>query len=232
MGLEVDTVTKLKRDIVINIDMTPNRADCLSVFGIARDLSAVYKKKIMQPKRVRLSKKDNSFIKSVNRKISTSYGLLLIENFDNTIKTPKYISDRLDLSGISRINFIVDVLNYVMIDIGQPMHVFDKDKIKGKLSVRFAKKGEKVKALDDNEYILSSEVPVIADDNGPQAIAGVIGSNNSSVNNKSTSIIIESAFFDPNLIRKSSKRYRLQTESSYRFERGVDPLLNLSLIHI
>ena len=98
MGLEVDTVTKLKRDIVINIDMTPNRADCLSVFGIARDLSAVYKKKIMQPKRVRLSKKDNSFIKSVNRKISTSYGLLLIENFDNTIKTPKYISDRLDLS--------------------------------------------------------------------------------------------------------------------------------------
>ena len=226
MGLEVDTVTKLKRDIVINIDMTPNRADCLSVFGIARDLSAVYKKKIMQPKRVRLSKKDNSFIKSVNRKISTSYGLLLIENFDNTIKTPKYISDRLDLSGISRINFIVDVLNYVMIDIGQPMHVFDKDKIKGKLSVRFAKKGEKVKALDNNEYILSSDVPVIADDNGPQAIAGVIGSNNSSVNNKSTSIIIESAFFDPNLIRKSSKRYRLQTESSYRFERGVDPLLN------
>ena len=226
MGLEVDTVTKLKRDIVINIDMTPNRADCLSVFGIARDLSAVYKKKIKQPKRVRLSKKDNSFIKSVNRKISTSYGLLLIENFDNTIKTPKYISDRLDLSGISRINFIVDVLNYVMIDIGQPMHVFDKDKIKGKLSVRFAKKGEKVKALDDNEYILSSDVPVIADDNGPQAIAGVIGSNNSSVNNKSTSIIIESAFFDPNLIRKSSKRYRLQTESSYRFERGVDPLLN------
>ena len=84
----------------------------------------------------------------------------------------------------------------------------------------------KVKALDNNEYILSSDVPVIADDNGPQAIAGVIGSNNSSVNNKSTSIIIESAFFDPNLIRKSSKRYRLQTESSYRFERGVDPLLN------
>ena len=104
--------------------------------------------------------------------------------------------------------------------------LFDKDKIKGKLSVRFAKKGEQIKALDDNEYILSSEVPVIADDNGPQAIAGVIGSNNSSVNNKSTSIIIESAFFDPNLIRKSSKRYRLQTESSYRFERGVDPLLN------
>ncbi len=226
IGLEVDTVTKLKKDIVIDIDMTPNRADCLSVIGIARDLSAIYKKKILMPQVFKLPKNIQSQIKSVDKKISTSYSILSIENFDNTQKTPKYISDRLATSGVSQINFIVDVLNYVMLEVGQPMHVFDKNKLNGKLKVRFAKTGEKINALDGNEYLLSSEIPIIADNQGPQAIAGVIGSNDSSVNKESKSIIIESAFFDQNLIRKSSKKYRLQTESSYRFERGVDPILN------
>ena len=226
LGLEVDSFTKLKKDTIIDIDMTPNRADCLSVIGVARDLSTIYKKKVLMPKAIKLPKKIQSHIKSVNEKISTSYSILSINNFNNSCKTPKYISDRLTISGVSQINFIVDVLNYVMIEVGQPMHVFDKDKLKGKLSVRFAKTGEKINALDDNEYSLTPQIPVIADNQGPQAIAGVIGSNTSSVDKDSTSIIIESAFFNQNLIRKSSKIYRLQTESSYRFERGVDPLLN------
>ena len=226
MGLEVDAISKSKKDLIIDIDMTPNRADCLSIVGIARDLSALYKKKISMPKSTKLSKKKNKNIKKIDSKISTSYGILVIENFNNTIKTPKYILDRLNSSGVSNINFIVDVLNYVMLEIGQPMHVFDKDKVKGKLSVRFAKKGEKIIALDGNEYILSSEIPIISDDNEPHAIAGIIGSHGSAVNKESKSVIIESAFFNPNLIRKTSKKYRLQTESSYRFERGVDPLLN------
>ena len=226
MGLEVDSVSKAKEDIIIDIDMTPNRADCLSIYGIARDLGAIYKKSIALPKVTKLSNKTRKNIKSVNSKISPSYGVLSIEDFDNTIKTPSYILDRLKKSGISQINFIVDVLNYVMLELGQPMHVFDSDKINGKLHVRFAKNNEHMNALDGIKYDLSSEIPVIADNNGPQAMAGVIGSSYSSVNKKSKSIIIESAFFNPNLIRKSSKKYRIQTESSYRFERGVDPLLN------
>jgi len=226
MGLEVDSVTKFKKDSVIDIDMTPNRADCLSVMGIARDLSPIYKKKVSMPKVAKLSTKTKSYIKGVNKKISTAYSILVIEDFDNSLVTPKNISDRLELCGISQINFIVDVLNYVMLEIGQPMHVFDKDKLNGALDVRFAKKGEKINTLDGNEYILSTDIPVISDNNGPQAIAGVIGSNNSSVGGDTRSIVIESAFFNQNLIRKSAKKFRLQTESSYRFERGVDPNLN------
>ena len=226
MGLEVDSVSKLKRDAVIDIDMTPNRADCLSVMGIARDLSPIYKKKVLMPKISKLSNKTKSHVKRVNKKISTAYSILVIEDFDNSLITPKNIADRLELCGISQINFIVDVLNYVMLEIGQPMHVFDKDKLNGALDVRFARKGEKINALDGNQYTLTADIPVISDSNGAQAIAGVIGSDNSSVDTNTSSIIIESAFFNQNLIRKSAKKYRLQTESSYRFERGVDPYLN------
>ena len=226
IGLEVDNTTKLKKDTIIDIDMTPNRADCLSVIGIARDVGTIYKRKVSMPRVSKLINNSKSYIKSVNKKISTSYSVLAIEDFDNTITTPKYISERLKASGVSEINFIVDVLNYVMLEIGQPMHVFDRAKLDGKIMVRFAKKGEKINALDGKDYSLSPDVPVIADNIRPQAIAGVIGSNDSSVNKGSKSIIIESAFFDQNLIRKASKKYRLQTESSYRFERGVDPLLN------
>lgn len=226
MGLEVDSVSKLKRDAVIDIDMTPNRADCLSVMGIARDLSPIYKKKVLMPKISKLSNKTKSHVKRVNKKISTAYSILVIEDLDNSLITPKNIADRLELCGISQINFIVDVLNYVMLEIGQPMHVFDKDKLNGALDVRFARKGEKINALDGNQYTLTADIPVISDSNGAQAIAGVIGSDNSSVDTNTSSIIIESAFFNQNLIRKSAKKYRLQTESSYRFERGVDPYLN------
>ena len=98
MGLEVDAISKSKKDLIIDIDMTPNRADCLSIVGIARDLSALYKKKISMPKSTKLSKKKNKNIKKIDSKISTSYGILVIENFNNTIKTPKYILDRLNSS--------------------------------------------------------------------------------------------------------------------------------------
>ena len=97
MGLEVDSVTKLKKDSVIDIDMTPNRADCLSVMGIARDLSPIYKKKVSMPKVAKLSTKTKSYIKGVNKKISTAYSILVIEDFDNSLVTPRNISDRLEL---------------------------------------------------------------------------------------------------------------------------------------
>ena len=130
------------------------------------------------------------------------------------------------MCGLKTINFVVDVLNYVMLENGQPMHAFDHDKFNGNIKVRFAKNNEKMTALDGQNYTLMKDIPVIADDKKPQAIAGVIGSEESSVTGKTKNIIIESAYFTPNLIRRSSKHFRLQTDASYRFERGVDPLIN------
>ncbi|MBT7237210.1 MAG: phenylalanine--tRNA ligase subunit beta [Gammaproteobacteria bacterium] len=226
LGLEVSSEVKVKKDTVIDIDMTPNRADCLSIIGIARDLSAIYKNKIAYPKAIKFLKLKHSNILAIDKKISSSYSALIIKNIDNSLKTPFFIKNRLDMCGLKTINFVVDVLNYVMLENGQPMHAFDHDKFNGNIKVRFAKNNEKMTALDGQNYTLMKDIPVIADDKKPQAIAGVIGSEESSVTGKTKNIIIESAYFTPNLIRRSSKHFRLQTDASYRFERGVDPLIN------
>ena len=226
LGLEVASIVKTKKDTMIDIDMTPNRADCLSIIGIARDISPVYKKKISLPKYIKFIKSKEKIFSNIDKKISPSYSALVIKNIDNSIVTPLFIKERLETCGLKSINFIVDTLNYVMLENGQPMHAFDNQKFSGKINVRYAKKNEKLYALDGQSYTLTTNTPVICDDEKPQAIAGVIGSEDSSVSVKTKSIIIESAYFAPNIIRKASKFFRLQTDASYRFERGVDPLLN------
>lgn len=226
LGLEVSSHVKIKKDTIIDIDMTPNRADCLSVLGIVRDISPLYKKKICRPKSIKLQKVKSNIFSKIDKQISPSYSILAIEHIDNSIKTPNLIKQRLVACGINSVNFIVDVLNYVMLETGQPMHAFDSEKIDGSINVRFAKKSEKMKALDGNIYTLTSDTPVIADNQKSQAIAGVMGSEASSVNIDTKHIFIESAYFIPTIIRKSSKLFRLQTDASFRFERGVDPLLN------
>ena len=138
----------------------------------------------------------------------------------------QYIKTRLSDYGIAANNIIVDVLNYVMIEIGQPMHAFDSDKVNGKLSVRFGKKNETFHALDGQKYLLNNNIPVVADSNTVKAIAGVIGGKDSSVQINTKNIIIECAYFNPEFVRLASKKYRLQTDASYRFERGVDPLMH------
>ena len=226
LGLEVSSIVKTKKDTIIDIDMTPNRADCLSIIGIARDISPIYKKKISLPKYIKFVKSKENIFSNIDKKISPSYSVLVIKSIDNSVATPLFIKERLEACGLKKINFIVDVLNYVMLENGQPMHAFDGQKFTGNINVRYAKKNEKLNALDGQSYALTTDTPVISDDEKPQAIAGVIGSEDSSVSVKTKSIIIESAYFTPNIIRKSSKFFRLQTDSSYRFERGVDPLLN------
>ena len=226
LGLEVASIVKTKKDTMIDIDMTPNRADCLSIIGIARDISPVYKKKISLPKYIKFIKSKEKIFSNIDKKISPSYSALVIKNIDNSIATPLFIKERLKICGLKSINFVVDVLNYVMLENGQPMHAFDNQKFTGKINVRYAKKNEKLNALDGQSYTLTTNTPVISDDEKPQAIAGIIGSEDSSVSVKTKSIIIESAYFAPNIIRKASKFFRLQTDASYRFERGVDPLLN------
>ena len=226
LGLEVSSIVKVKKDTIIDIDMTPNRADCLSVMGIARDISPIYKKKITLPKCIKFIKSKENIFSNIDKNITPSYSALVIKSIDNSVVTPLFIKQRLEACGLKKINFIVDVLNYVMLENGQPMHAFDNEKFTGNINVRYAKKNEKLNALDGQSYTLTADTPVISDDKKPQAIAGVIGSADSSVSINTKSVIIESAYFTPNIIRKSSKLFRLQTDASYRFERGVDPLLN------
>ena len=226
LGLEVSSITKKQRDLIIDIDLTPNRGDCLSVHGIARDLNSLFNKKIKYPRIKKLSKiNKKKYIKSLDSKICPSYSCLSITGLNNSIKTPDLIKSRLKNSGIKHINFLVDIINYVMLEIGQPMHVFDLNKLKLPLSVEFANKTELFEGLDDSEYKLTKKIPVISDQSGPIALAGVLGGKKTSTTQKTQNVLIESAFFEPNQIRQSSKLFRLQTDSSYRYERGVDPKL-------
>ena len=140
LGLEVSSIVKTKKDTIIDIDMTPNRADCLSIIGIARDISPIYKKKISLPKYIKFVKSKENIFSNIDKKISPSYSVLVIKSIDNSVATPLFIKERLEACGLKKINFIVDVLNYVMLENGQPMHAFDGQKFTGNINVRYAKK--------------------------------------------------------------------------------------------
>ena len=231
LGLEVESVNKFGKESIIDLDITPNRSDCLSIFGVARDLSAKHNLKVNNIKVSKLEiKKNSKVINKIDHNIAPVYSGLVLNNFNNKLNTPLFISRKLKACGISRINFIVDLINFVMIDIGQPMHAFDMDKLSGQINVKNSKKGETINCLDGKSYKLSANTPVIADNSGPIAIAGVLGGESTAVDKNTKLVFIESAYFTPDLIRLSSKNHRIQTDSSHRFERGVDPSLpNLAL---
>lgn len=225
LGLEVSKITKTYNDTIIDLDITPNRPDCLSVIGVARDLVSVYGKAIKEPKYIKLSKiTKNSPIGKLNNQVCPKYTCLKIKNIDNHVITPKFITERLLSNEITSNNLIIDILNYVMLEIGQPLHAFDSAHINGKLNVTFSSSRKKFIGLDDKIYTLDKDIPIIVDSKETHAIAGVIGGKKSSVQKSTKDIIIESAYFHPDTIRKASKHYRQQTESSYRFERGTDKL--------
>ena len=231
LGLEVESVNKFGKESIIDLDVTPNRSDCLSIFGVARDLSAKYNLKVNDIKVSKLEiKKNSKMINKIDHNIAPVYSGLVLNNFNNKLNTPLFISRKLKACGISRINFIVDLINFVMIDIGQPMHAFDMDKLSGQINVKNSKKGETINCLDGKSYKLFANTPVITDNSGPIAIAGVLGGESTAVDKNTKLVFIESAYFTPDLIRLSSKNHRIQTDSSHRFERGVDPSLpNLAL---
>ena len=226
LGLEVDSVKKFKNkaDFVLDLDLTPNRGDCFSVLGIARELAAAQNKKIKQ-EIVDLKKTDlkpKTRVKLSAQGACPRYSFIEIYNFDNSKKIPNFILDRLEAGGINSINPVVDILNYVMLDFGQPMHAFDLDKIGKVIDVRYAKDKEKVKLLDESTKVLNKNCLVISDENQALAFAGIMGGLNSSVTNETNSIFIESAFFTPDVIRGKARNFNIQTDSSQRFERGVD----------
>ncbi|QIV96065.1 phenylalanyl-tRNA synthetase beta subunit [Allofrancisella inopinata] len=221
-------------DNIIEVDLTPNRADCLSVYGIAREVSALTKSqlktiKIVEPK---FQIQDTKDIKITNLDACKSYYGCIIRDVDTSVTTPLWMQEKLRRSGVGSISLFVDVTNYVMLLLGQPMHVFDFDKLEGDINVRYANDQEELTLLDDTKVVLDSDTLVIADEKKALAIGGVMGGLDSSITADTKNIFLESAFFVPEKIAGKARKYNLHTDSSHRFERGVDPKLAKSAMKL
>ena len=214
-------------DKSLEIDLTPNRGDCLSALGIAREVAAITGAKLKGLKIKNVPPKSRRKIRVTLRaaKECPHYVGRVIEDINPHAVTPVWMKERLRRSGLRSIHPVVDVTNYVMLELGQPMHAFDLDKLAGGITVRLAKKGEALMFLDGNKARMEPDNLLIADDKGPLALAGVMGGADSGVTETTHSLFLESAFFRPEIIARQARRLDLQTESSQRFERGVDPTL-------
>ncbi|WFW29894.1 MAG: phenylalanine--tRNA ligase subunit beta [Wolbachia endosymbiont of Menacanthus eurysternus] len=209
-------------DYVIDINITPNRGDCLSVWGIARDLSATG---IGRLKVLNIPKLVHSVNSPINVKVLDKESFIsgiYITNLKNT-KSPKWLKDRLQLIGLQCISTIVDIINYIMISFGRPLHIYDAKKIEGELIVRKANSGEKFIDLNNKEHLLNNDINVVSDKRNIHAIAGIIGGKFSECTAETTDIFLESAWFNSISITKSSKQLGISTNSSRRFSRSVDP---------
>lgn len=220
-------------DTIIDIDLTPNRADCFCVKGIAIDVACLNDEDLNCPEVKELNVTHNEII-SVNliaKKQCPRYLCRIINNIDNTISTPMWMQERLRRSGIRSIHPVVDVTNYVMLELGQPMHGFDKAAINGDIAVKMASTGEKTTLLDGKEIELNDSFLMIADSQKYLAIAGVMGGHDSGVTENTKDIVLESAYFDPATIMGKSRDIGIHTESALRFERGVDAYLQNQAMH-
>ena len=210
-------------ETVLELEVTPNRPDCLSLIGIARELGAVYRKPVKLPE---VAQRPSSTVHSVATVEDTAscprYTARLLENV--TIgPSPDWMQKRLELAGIRAINNVVDITNYVMLECGQPLHAFDLDLLEGgRVVVRRARSGERMATLDGQERELDTSMLVIADAARPVALAGVMGGAGSEIRDTTKRILLESAAFRPQDIRATARKMGLSTESSYRFERGID----------
>jgi len=209
-------------DTLWEIGVTPNRGDCMSHLGIARELSNYFNLTLKENSKTLKSNIENLIkVNSGKIKACNSYQSIEIENFtlsDSNLN----IRYRLSSIGVRVINNVVDYTNYVLHDIGQPLHAFDRDKLFGTISVRFAKDKENLKTLDEQERKLTSEDLIITDNDKPIALAGVMGGYDTEVTDTTTNLLIESAYFDKVSIMKTSRRLNLISDASIRFERGID----------
>merc|ERR1712127_581444 len=211
---------------VIDISITPNRADCLGVRGIARDLAAAGSgtlKKLKIEKLVQKNKQKISIkiIKEKNQ-ACTTFGSCLITGVKNT-ESPEWLKKKIISLGQKPISAIVDITNYVMFDLNRPLHVYDADKIDKGIIVRNSKKGKNFKALDNKEYTLDNDMCVISDNSGILGLGGIIGGTRSGTELETKNVLIEAAYFNPRSIRKTSKILNIDTDAKFRFERGIDP---------
>jgi phenylalanyl-tRNA synthetase beta chain len=212
---------------LIDLSITPNRPDCLGVRGIARDLAAsgFGKLKNLKEKKIKSNTKQTLKVKINKEKnqACSSFGSCLITNVKNT-ESPKWLKDKLVSIGQKPISAIVDITNYVMLDINRPLHAYDADKIEKGIVVRNSKLGEEFVALDNKSYKLEDGMCVISDDKGVLGLGGIIGGIRSGTEFDTKNILLESAYFEPRSIRSTSKKLNLDTDAKFRFERGIDPL--------
>jgi phenylalanyl-tRNA synthetase beta chain len=230
-GTALATIYNIESDFIFEIGLTPNRADAMSHLGVARDLRAGLLQKTSVPElqtpsisSFRIDKRTLKIdVKVADSKLVPRYCGVTISGV-SVKDSPTWLQNKLKAIGLTPKNNVVDVTNYVLHELGQPLHAFDTSKINGqKINVRTATAGEKLLTLDDQERELHEDDLVIADAQNPLCLAGVFGGKNSGVSNETTAIFLESAYFNPVSVRKTAKRHGLSTDASFRFERGIDP---------
>lgn len=222
VGTKITEVFALN-DAVIEINVTPNRGDCLGIFGIARDLAAAGIGTLKNPEIKKIPAQFSCPIDIKNEAVEAcNYAAFrYLKNVKNC-ESPKWLKDKLNSLGMNSISAIVDVTNYVMLSLNRPMHAYDANKINGVLQIRFAKNNEKFTSLKNDEFILDEKILVISDAQKAVGIAGVIGSNNSGCDLETQEILLESAFFKTSAIAYSGRKLNILSDARFRFERGVD----------
>lgn len=216
-------------DLVLDIELTPNRADCLSIRGVAREIAALTQSPLTPLPEVLVAPAidEQKTLHLQDQAACPFYSGRIIRGVNPRAVTPLWMRERLRRSGIRSINPIVDVTNYVMLEMGQPMHAFDLNRLQGDLFIRQSQKNETLVLLDGQKITLQGKELVIADASQPLALAGVMGGESSAVDDMTRDVFLESAYFNPVSIAGVARRYGLSTDSAQRFERGVDPALPL-----
>lgn len=228
LGTDIKKIMDLD-DVILDIDLTPNRSDCLSMRGVAYELSALYERPVNEPESKLEENQARGHISDLIKldiqapELCPRYTGRLVKNV-KIGQSPVWLRTKLQAAGIRSINNIVDITNLILLEYGQPLHAFDYNKISGQeIIVRQAKADEIIKTLDDTDRRLETDMLVIADSNAPIAIAGVMGGYDSEVTDETRDIFIESAYFESGTVRKTSTHFGLRSEASIRFEKGTDP---------
>jgi phenylalanyl-tRNA synthetase beta chain len=214
-------------DVSIELSITPNRGDCLGIEGIAREVAALTESPLRVPTMaaIKASTKDSRSVTLHAPEACPRYIGRVIRDIDPGARTPQWLVERLRRSGLRSHGAVVDVTNYVLLELGQPMHAFDLERLRGSIQVRYASPGERLLLLDGQQIEMSADTLVIADDGGAIALGGIMGGSDSAIGAATRAIFLECAFFAPAAIAGRARRLGLQTDSSMRFERGVDPTL-------
>ncbi len=226
-GLVVDTIDPVDDDFCLEVEVTSNRPDCQGFIGIAREVATIVRSELVIPGvDYETTTEDVNDLTSVtieDNELCPRYTARIIKDV-KIAPSPEWLQKRINSIGLRPVNNIVDITNYVLMESGQPLHAFDFDKLNGKkIIVRRAKKGETMAAIDGSKCMLTDEMLVIADAQRPVAIAGIMGGRDTEVSDITKNILLESAFFDPRNVRRTSRKLSLISDSSYRFERRVDP---------
>ena len=214
-------------DTIIDVDLTPNRGDCFSIRGIAREIGVLNRVPVTEVAPKAVFDNDIAAWPAALTDEAACPKLLtcVVDGINAAAETPLWMAERLRRAGVRSVDIIVDITQYVMLELGQPLHAYDADILNGALKVRWSSQGEELTLLDDQKIVLDGDTLVIADDHGVQGIAGIMGGKATSVSAATRRIVLESAFFSPVAIAGRARRYGLHTDASHRFERGVDPAL-------